>query len=80
MKIVVIYEQDGPHFGAYLPNFPGCVATGDSFEEVRENIRSAISMHFPRVSPDVLQFASQQVIAAEILEISNMDVLEAQSE
>jgi predicted RNase H-like HicB family nuclease len=45
MKYMVVVER-GPHsFGAYVPDLPGCVAAGESREEVLELIREAIEMH-----------------------------------
>ena len=38
----VIIEQDEQSFGAYLPDLPGCVAVGDSREEVLTLIEEAI--------------------------------------
>ena len=69
MKIIVVFEQDGPHFSAYLPDFPGCVAVGESFEEVRELIRGGIMMHFPVLDGDPRMSSSPHLLAAEIYEI-----------
>ena len=40
----VVYEQaeDGG-WGAYLPDVPGCIALGDSRDEVAENIRDGLA-------------------------------------
>lgn len=42
--LVVIEKADG-NFGAYIPDLPGCVSTGDTVEEVRGLMREAIHMH-----------------------------------
>jgi predicted RNase H-like HicB family nuclease len=46
MEYVVIIEQapDGS-FSAYVPDLPGCVACGDSPEEVRHVIRESVKLH-----------------------------------
>jgi predicted RNase H-like HicB family nuclease len=41
----VIIEGNGKSFSAYVPDLPGCVATGDSVEEVESLIREAIRLH-----------------------------------
>jgi predicted RNase H-like HicB family nuclease len=45
MEYVVIIEQGATSIGAYVPDLPGCVAVGESREEVRELIREAIELH-----------------------------------
>ena len=42
---VVIIEKGETGYGAYVPDLPGCVAAGDSIEEVRQLIREAIPLH-----------------------------------
>jgi predicted RNase H-like HicB family nuclease len=41
----VIIEPAGSNFSAYVPDLPGCVATGRSIEEVQREIREAIEFH-----------------------------------
>ena len=41
----VIIEGSGQSFSAYVPDMPGCVATGQSVEEVEARIREALRMH-----------------------------------
>ena len=36
MKYLIIIEKDGKGCSAYVPDLPGCVAAGDTEEEVRE--------------------------------------------
>ena len=45
MKYAVVIEQGETSFGAYVPDLPGCVAVGESEEEVRELIVEAIAFH-----------------------------------
>lgn len=42
--IVIERGSDGS-YSAYVPDLPGCVSCGDTLEELRVNIREAISMH-----------------------------------
>ena len=41
----VVIEYAGENYGAYSPDLPGCVATGDTQEEVEANMREAIEFH-----------------------------------
>jgi predicted RNase H-like HicB family nuclease len=45
MKYMVVVEHGPTSFGAYVPDLPGCVAVGESREEVLELIREAIELH-----------------------------------
>ena len=45
MKYLVIIEPSDDGFGAYVPDLPGCVAVGDTREEVQQLISEAISLH-----------------------------------
>jgi predicted RNase H-like HicB family nuclease len=41
----VILEEGPASWGAYVPDLPGCVAAGETREEVLELIRQAIEFH-----------------------------------
>jgi predicted RNase H-like HicB family nuclease len=41
----VIIEGSGESFSAYVPDLPGCVATGQSVDDVEARIREALRMH-----------------------------------
>ena len=45
MKYAVIVEQGETSFGAHVPDLPGCVAVGETKEEVLELIQEAIEFH-----------------------------------
>ena len=45
MKYTVVFERAPTNYGAYVPDLPGCIATGDTREEVEALIREAISFH-----------------------------------
>jgi predicted RNase H-like HicB family nuclease len=44
-EYAVIYEQGETNWGAMVPDLPGCVSIGDTFEEVQENIKEAIELY-----------------------------------
>jgi predicted RNase H-like HicB family nuclease len=45
MRFLVVVEAGPTSFGAYVPDLPGCVAVGDSKEEVLTLIREAMELH-----------------------------------
>ena len=45
MQYLVIVEQGPASFGAYVPDLPGCITTGATYEEVQKNMREAIALH-----------------------------------
>ena len=45
MTYVVVYEQTGTGWSAYLPDLPGCVAAGETREETESLIREAMVFH-----------------------------------
>ena len=46
MKYTAVIEKTGNGYSAYLPDLPGCIAAGDTFEETSQLIREAAN--FPR--------------------------------
>ena len=45
MDYLVVIERGPSSFGAYVPDLPGCVAVGETREEVEGLIREAIAFH-----------------------------------
>ena len=54
MRYAMIIETGQQNYSAYLPDLPGCVATGNSIEEVRERMREAIELHLDGMREDGL--------------------------
>lgn len=45
MRYAVVIENAGSNFSAYVPDLPGCVATGTTLAETETAIREAIAFH-----------------------------------
>ncbi len=45
MRYAIVIEKGEANYGAYVPDLPGCVAIGESLEEVKELISEAILFH-----------------------------------
>ena len=54
MRYAVIIEDAGPNYSAYVPDLPGCVATGATLNEVEREIRVAIRFHLDGLIEDGL--------------------------
>jgi predicted RNase H-like HicB family nuclease len=52
MRYMVIVEEGPESFGAYVPDLPGCVAVGESREEVLRLIQEAIEFHLDGLKED----------------------------
>lgn len=48
----VIYERTPNNYAAYVPDLPGCVATGRTRLEVERRIRAAIELHLQGMRED----------------------------
>lgn len=53
-RYAIVIENAGTNLAAYVPDLPGCVATGTSLEEVERLIREAITMHLEGLAEDGL--------------------------
>ena len=45
MRYGVVIEWAGGNWSAYVPDLPGCVATGQTVAEAQANIREAVEFH-----------------------------------
>jgi predicted RNase H-like HicB family nuclease len=52
MKYAIVIERAGDNYSAYVPDLPGCVATGATKDEVEIEIREAISFHLDGMRED----------------------------
>ena len=52
MKYAVIIEKGEDGYGAYVPDLPGCIAAGDTKDEVIKLIQEAIEFHIEGLRED----------------------------
>jgi predicted RNase H-like HicB family nuclease len=52
MKYAVLFERTETGFSAYVPDLPGCVAAGATFEETADLMRGAMQMHLAGMRED----------------------------
>lgn len=54
MRYAVVIERAAGNYSAYVPDLPGCVATGATVEETEAQIREAIEFHLDGLREDGL--------------------------
>ncbi len=54
MRYAIVIEKAEGNYSAYVPDLPGCVATGATVEEVESQIREAIAFHVEGMREDGL--------------------------
>jgi predicted RNase H-like HicB family nuclease len=52
VRYAVVIEEAEANFSAYVPDLPGCVATGATVEEAEQAIRGAIEFHLEGLRED----------------------------
>jgi predicted RNase H-like HicB family nuclease len=52
MRYAIVIEQAETNYSAYVPDLPGCVATGTTIGEVEQEIREAIAFHLDGLRED----------------------------
>jgi predicted RNase H-like HicB family nuclease len=52
MRYAVVIEKAEGNYSAYVPDLPGCVATGSTITEVESEIRDAIAFHLEGMRED----------------------------
>jgi predicted RNase H-like HicB family nuclease len=52
MRYAIVIERADDNFSAYVPDLPGCVATGSTVEETEQAIREAIEFHIEGLRAD----------------------------
>ena len=52
MRYAIVIENAGSNFSAYVPDLPGCIATGDTLAEAENAIREAIELHLEGMRED----------------------------
>ena len=51
-EYLVVIEKGETSYGAYVPDLPGCVAIGETSEEVEQLIRESIALHLEAIKED----------------------------
>ena len=52
MRYAIVIEKAEGNYAAYVPDLPGCIATGATVEEAESQIREAIAFHLDGMRED----------------------------
>jgi len=52
MRYAIVIEKAEGNYSAYVPDLPGCVATGETVQAVEAQIREAIRFHIEGLRAD----------------------------
>ena len=63
MRYAVVIERASTNFSAYVPDLPGCAATGATVATTEANIREAIRFHVDGLEEDGLDVTEPSAIA-----------------
>jgi predicted RNase H-like HicB family nuclease len=63
MKYPVIIERAERNFSAYVPDLPGCVATGSTLKEAQKNVQEAVAFHVAGMREDGLTVPLPSAVA-----------------
>ena len=66
MQFAVVIENAGSNYSAYVPDLPGCVAAGDTLQDVKDSIREAIAAHIAGLREDGLPIPDPSTYVTDI--------------
>ena len=69
MRYAIVIQRGPTSYGAYVPDLPGCVAAGDTREEVVKLIREAIELHLEEMRKENLEIPEPSS-SAEYVEVA----------
>ena len=66
MRYAIVVEKAENNYSAYVPDLPGCIATGYTVEETEREIREAIEFHIEGLIEDGLPVPQPESIVQYI--------------
>ncbi|MDJ0448908.1 type II toxin-antitoxin system HicB family antitoxin [Methylocystis sp. JR02] len=66
MRYAIVIEKAAGNFSAYVPDLPGCIATGATLEKIKQEIRDAIRFHIEGLEADGLPVPAPAAVAEYI--------------
>ena len=66
-KYLIIIEPTSTGFSAYVPDLPGCIATGNTKPEVEQNIFEAVQFHLEGLQEEGLPIPESHSEAQTLL-------------
>ena len=66
MRYGIVIEKANGNYSAYVPDLPGCVATGATVEDVQRQMRQAILFHIEGLQTDGLPVPPPSTICQHV--------------
>jgi len=66
-RFLIVIEKAKGNYSAYVPDLPGCIATGKTREEAEKNIYEAIEMHIKGMEEDKIPVPKPQAVAEYVV-------------
>jgi predicted RNase H-like HicB family nuclease len=63
MRYVIVIEQANGNYSAYVPDVPGCVATGATLDEVQQAMQEALAFHLEGLREEGLPIPQPSTVA-----------------
>ena len=63
MRFAVVIERAGENYSGYVPDLPGCIATGAAIAEVEGALKAAIRFHIDGLAEDGLAIPQPSAVA-----------------
>jgi len=63
IRYLAVIEKTESNYAAYIPDLPGCIATGATLSELHQNISDAVAMHLEGLREDGLPIPEPQTQA-----------------
>ena len=77
MRYAVVIESGPENLSAYVPDLPGCIATGKTLDEVLANIRGATESISRGCAPMVCRYRNRLLAANTLKPLRLIDFLKA---
>jgi predicted RNase H-like HicB family nuclease len=62
MQYAMIIEKGGRNYSAYFPDLPGCIATGQTLDELKKRMREALELHLRGMREDGLPIPEPSLV------------------
>lgn len=62
MQYAMIVEKGEKNYSAYFPDLPGCIATGQTLEELKQAMREALELHLRGMREDGLPIPEPSLV------------------
>lgn len=62
MQYAMIIEKGERNYSAYFPDLPGCIATGETLDDVKRRMREALELHVRGMREDGLPIPEPSLV------------------